>query len=88
MPVFSLYYNMIKLLRSGGKTFYLAMIFIVGFLLLPWLNNLVWGQLIKNFFAPGSNTFFAFILDYRLIGDSHPKDLSFKPFSHLKTQRL
>lgn len=44
MPVSSIQPTVIKLLRSGGKTFILAMTFLAAFLLLPGFNNLGWGK--------------------------------------------
>ena len=88
MPVFSVKYIMNRLLRSGGNTFYLVMIFIVGFLLLPGFNNPGWGQPGKYFFAAG----FFIVPDFFLYAFVKMKSarigLSYRTIFHLKTQGL
>lgn len=88
MPVFSTQHIIIKLLRSGCKTFVLAMIFFAWFLLLPGFNTLVWVQMQMHFFTVGLVTIPEFFLFAYVKMNSSYIDLSYIRTFHLKTQGL
>ena len=70
------------------KTFFLSLVFLAAFLLLPGLYNFGWEQVQKYFFAAGFfivPEFFLCAIEYM---NSSFTDLSYLRISNLKTQGL